>query len=158
MTVHGCLVTVPGPADEGHHLSLWFNTWGISNWLDAREGKSGITWHVMVPDEHMENFLVSARALCERGCSLTVEEIEGAGDGETYKLLAGNPHCGWEKLPLTVHLELCDGTLQVHSHGTDNEHEVRVRIEDRLTGGSVDLSAVQWYDLVHECRVSSPDD
>lgn len=41
-------------------------------------------------DEHASGFLEAAR-----NTGVTVEEIEGAGDGERYLLLVGDPGTGW---------------------------------------------------------------
>lgn len=95
MTMHGMLVTVP---DEEQHFPLWIVTAGYSNWLGDREGKNGWTWHVMVPGEHKDRFLAAARAVLEVPVRIAVEEIDGAGEGETYRLLAGEPGTGWEAL------------------------------------------------------------
>lgn len=90
--VHGFLVTAP----ENERINLWANTAVYANWLDGRENAAGTeTWHVMVFDEHAADFLGIATDIQ----GLTVEEIEGAGDTETYILVAGVPGTGWASRP-----------------------------------------------------------
>lgn len=86
--VHAYLVTTP--PDE--HMGLWAATATVSNWIESRPGKNGITWQVMVPGDYGTQFLEAARQLGD----ITVEEIEGAGDDEEFVLLVGEPGTGWK--------------------------------------------------------------
>jgi hypothetical protein len=80
--VSGLLVTGP----DGPRMDLWAATCTVTNWLANRSD----TWHVMVPDEYRQAFLDAAD---EAG--LTVQLIEGSGDGETWTLLVGGADSGW---------------------------------------------------------------
>jgi hypothetical protein len=72
-------------------IDMWPQTI-YGNWLDGRKNAHGTeTWHVMVLDEHLDHFLEVARAVD----GVTVEEIEGAGETESYALRVGEPGTGW---------------------------------------------------------------
>jgi hypothetical protein len=88
MSVHAYLVTTP--PDE--HLDLWAATAPVANWIEARSGRNGTTWQVMVMGDNGPQFLDIARKMG----GITVEEIEGAGGDERYVLLVGEPGTGWE--------------------------------------------------------------
>lgn len=91
MTVHGYLVT----ASVHLKMDLWAATAAFSNWIEGREnGADRETWQVMVYDEDSASFLAAAERL-----AITVEEIEGSGDTETYRLLVGEPGTGWSGRP-----------------------------------------------------------
>lgn len=85
--VHAFLVTTP--PDE--HFGLWAATATVSNWIESRTGRNGVTWQVMVMGENGPAFLDVARQLGD----ITVEEIEGADGGERFVLLVGEPGTGW---------------------------------------------------------------
>lgn len=48
-------------------------------------------WLATVFDQQAEGFLTAARTV-----GVTVEEIEGGGDTESYRLLVGEPGTGWQ--------------------------------------------------------------
>lgn len=85
--VHAFLVTTP----PGEHMDLWAATSVASNWIESRTGRNGVTWQVMVIGDCASQFLDIARKIG----GITVEEIQGAGDGEQYALLVGEPGSGW---------------------------------------------------------------
>lgn len=85
--VHSYLVTTP----PGEHMDLWAATAVASNWIESRTGRNGTTWQVMVIGDCAPQFLDTARKIGE----ITVEEIQGAGDGEQYVMLVGEPGTGW---------------------------------------------------------------
>jgi hypothetical protein len=82
MSVHRYLVTAP----DGPRLNMWSRTAPYANWLDGREQ----TFLVTCFDENSEQFLAAARTT-----GVTVEEIQGGDDTETYELLVGEPGTGW---------------------------------------------------------------
>lgn len=91
MSVHRYLVT----GTEDQKWDAWLPTAPYANWIEGREnGEDRETWLVTCMDEHAEFFLNSART-----AGATVEEIEGAGDSETYTLVTGAPGSGWEGRP-----------------------------------------------------------
>lgn len=92
--VHAYLVTTP--PDE--HFDLWAATAPVANWIESRTGRNGVTWQVMVMSANAPQFLDIARKIG----GITVEEIEGAGDGERFVLLVGEPGTGW-KAPRCEH-------------------------------------------------------
>jgi hypothetical protein len=88
--VRGFLVTV----NPQRRIDLWMKMAYYSNWLDARINARGTeTWHVMVVGEAVDEFLAAAR---DEG-GITIEEIIGAGDNETFELRVGEPGTGWRK-------------------------------------------------------------
>lgn len=88
MTVHRFLVT----ADPGERLDVWAATCAYANWIEGRENKrGGDTFLVTVFSAQGEKFLDVARTYS----GVTVEEIEGAGDNETYALRVGEEGTGW---------------------------------------------------------------
>jgi hypothetical protein len=88
MTVHRYLVTAP----EGPRMDMWAATGSFANWLDGRDE----TFLVTCFDEDSEQFLAAARAT-----AVTVQEIQGGGDTETYDLLVGEPGTGWAGQAMT---------------------------------------------------------
>lgn len=88
MTVHCYLIT--SSFDE--RMDLWSATAMVANWIEGRGPEGRETWQVMVYGEHSEAFLDAARK-----AAVTVEEVHGAGDSETYELLIGEPGTGWAK-------------------------------------------------------------
>lgn len=89
MTVHRYLVT----DDDAPCECAWMATCAFANWIEGRctPGRAAAeTWLVTCFAEDAEAFLSAAKT-----AGVTVEEIEGAGDSETYKLLAGAPGSGW---------------------------------------------------------------
>lgn len=88
MTVHRFLVT----ADVDPRLQVWAQTAPYANWIEGRENKrGGDTFLVTVFAAQGEDFLSAARD----HSGVTVEEIEGAGDTETYVLRVGEEGTGW---------------------------------------------------------------
>jgi hypothetical protein len=88
MSVHSLLVT----AAEGPKFDQWLVTATYANWIEGRENpRGGETWHVTCFDENFDDFLGAARRT-----GVTVEEIDGAGDEERYRLLVGEPGTGWD--------------------------------------------------------------
>jgi len=61
-----------------------------ANWIDSKQKDGRETHIVTVFDNERSQFLSTAK---ETG--VTVEEIHGAGDDETYELLVGAPGTGW---------------------------------------------------------------
>lgn len=92
MSVHAYLVTT---RNDSHRLDLWQLTGWTANWLEGRDGKHGQTWQVMVPGEYAAQFRAAVADLNAAGRDITLEEIHGAADHETYELLAGQPDSGW---------------------------------------------------------------
>lgn len=89
MSVHRFLVT----AEQGPKFDLWPHTAMYANWIEGRENpRGGETWLVTVFGEDTDRFLAAARATS----GVTVEEIDGAGEQERYRLLVGEPGTGWE--------------------------------------------------------------
>lgn len=89
MTVHRYLVT----GEIGPRMDVWAYTAAYANWIEGRlaPGRAATeTWLVICFDEHAAAFLAYAKA-----AGVTVEEIEGAGDDESYTLLVGDPGSGW---------------------------------------------------------------
>lgn len=86
--VHAYLVTTP--PDE--HFGLWAATATVANWIGSCAGRNGTTWQVMVMGDSGPAFLEAARKLG----GITVEEVEGAGEGERFVLLVGEPGTGWK--------------------------------------------------------------
>lgn len=87
MAVHRYLVT----ANDAQKWHLWQATAAAANWIDGRTHDRSETWLVTVYGEHTAAFLEAARA-----AGATVEEIQGAGDTETYELRVGEPGTGWQ--------------------------------------------------------------
>ena len=88
MTVHRYLVT----GDVAQRMDAWIPTASYANWIEGRErGENRETWLVTCFSEHTEAFLTGAEA-----AGVTVEEIEGAGDDESYRLIFGEPGSGWD--------------------------------------------------------------
>jgi hypothetical protein len=86
--VHRLLVT----GGDSERVALWVNIGAQSNWIEGRENAHGTeTWLVTVFADSRSRFL-NMVGFYE---GLTVEEIEGAGDSETYRLLVGKPGTGW---------------------------------------------------------------
>lgn len=87
VTVHRYLVT----GDEDQRMDTWSPTAGYTNWIEGSENGNRETWLVTCYAEHAKAFLRDAEA-----AGVTVEQINGAGDTETYTLVIGNPGSGWE--------------------------------------------------------------
>lgn len=87
MTVHAYLVT----GDDQQRVTAWMASCTYANWLEGRELPAAReTWQVMVMDAHSGPFLDACRA-----AGVTVQEIHGSGDDETYELLIGADGTGW---------------------------------------------------------------
>lgn len=87
MSVHRFLVTAP----QADKWTMWTATGPFANWLEGRDSGAGReTWLVTVFAEDGGRFLDAARAT-----GVTVEEIDGGGDSETYTLRVGEPGSGW---------------------------------------------------------------
>lgn len=72
-------------------MDAWLATGSFANWLESRENGPDLeTSLVTVFEEDREVFLTLTQ---EAG--VTVEEIHGGGDTETYVLLVGEPGSGW---------------------------------------------------------------
>jgi hypothetical protein len=79
--------------DDAQRMAAWMPTAMFANWIEGRKcGDHGDreTWLVTCFDEQRDAFLAASKA-----AGVTVEEIEHAGDAETYKLLVGEPGTGW---------------------------------------------------------------
>jgi hypothetical protein len=89
MSVARYLVT----ATDEQKWALWEQTAAVANWIEGRRHSGGgrETWLVTVYGEHATTVLDIARAV-----GATVEEIQGAGDTETYELRVGEPGTGWQ--------------------------------------------------------------
>lgn len=85
--VHRYLITAPTDLKMG----LWTATAMFTNWLEGRENGDRETWLTTVFDQDSRGFLTAARTV-----GVTVEEIEGGGDAETYRLVVGEPGTGWD--------------------------------------------------------------
>jgi len=102
--VHRYLVTA---SDDERRLTMWRCTAIYANWLDGRENpRGGETWLVTVFADKRQQFLDSARAV-----HVTVEEIHGGGDDETYELQVGEPGTGWQAPAAGARLVKVDGVL-----------------------------------------------
>jgi hypothetical protein len=88
MSVHRLLVT----SDADRRMDVWAATGTYANWIEGRENGDRETWLVTCFDDHREAFLAAA---CAAG--VTVERIDGAGEDESYELLAGEPGTGWAR-------------------------------------------------------------
>ena len=86
MTVHRYLFTAP----LSERMDTWAATAMFANWIEGRGPGDRQTWLVTVFDDRAHIFLEAARLV-----GATVEEIEGAGDGEQYILRVGKPGTGW---------------------------------------------------------------
>jgi hypothetical protein len=85
--VHRFLVT----AEVGPRMDVWSITSQLAHWIEGRPNPGGgETWLVTCLDEHAGRFLKAAGA-----AGVTVEEIHGAGPGERYEMLVGEPGTGW---------------------------------------------------------------
>lgn len=94
MTVHRLLVT----AYPDVRAAVWAATALSANWLECRDhpARDGAqTCLVTVFAEQLPDFLDLARQVNDTAGPVTVEEIHGAGDDETYTLLLGEPGTGW---------------------------------------------------------------
>lgn len=81
------LVTAP----DDLRLDLWAATSMMTNWLEGRDAGPGRqTWHVMSSGPS-SGFLSAAESI-----GVTVEEIHGTGNSESYELLVGRPGTGWQ--------------------------------------------------------------
>lgn len=85
--VHRYLVT----ASVDLKMNTWAATAMFSNWLGGRENGDRETWLVTVFANRSESFLLAARNI-----GVTVEEIEGGGESESYALRVGEPGSGWQ--------------------------------------------------------------
>jgi hypothetical protein len=85
--VHRFLVTT----DADAKFRVWSLTAPFANWIEGRDNGDRETWLVTCFAEQGDQFTAAARAT-----GVTVEEIEGAGDSEHYRLLVGEPGSGWE--------------------------------------------------------------
>ena len=72
-------------------LDQWAATAMFANWIEGRAKGDRETWLVTCYDEHSGGFLQAARNV-----GVTVEEIEGGGDDESYVLVVGEPGSGWQ--------------------------------------------------------------
>jgi hypothetical protein len=91
MAVHSYVVT----ATVDVKMSFWTATGTFANWLEARPLADGReAWLVTVFDRESESFLTAARTI-----GVTVEEIRGTGESESYDLLVGEPGSGWQGRP-----------------------------------------------------------
>lgn len=91
--VHRFLVTTGADAKWG----MWSLTAPYANWIEGRDHPASDdheTWLVTCFDEQADQFIEAARAT-----RVTVEEIEGGGDTERYRLLVGEPGSGWSRGP-----------------------------------------------------------
>lgn len=91
MTVRRFLVT----GEDDQRIAAWEPTAGYANWIEGRRapGRAAAeTWLVTCYAEHGAPFLAHAKA-----AGVTVEEIEGADDSESYTLLVGEPGSGWDQ-------------------------------------------------------------
>lgn len=86
--VHRYLVT----ASTDLKMHTWSVTGMFSNWLEGRISKNRgrETWLVTVFDQDSARFLEACELI-----GVTVEEIEGSGDTESYVLRVGEPGTGW---------------------------------------------------------------
>lgn len=102
--VSGYLVTGRFP----HLEEFIISTNHYANWVEVRPTRpemgdaSDTTAQAMVMDKDAPEFVATARRLNElprldRVRTLTVEKITGAGDGESYDLLTGEPGTGWAR-------------------------------------------------------------
>lgn len=87
MSVHRFLVT----GSISQRMATWEATGLYANWIEGRGPQEHETWLVTCMGEHGEYFLAAARAT-----GVTLQEVEGAGDTETYPYLIGAPGSGWE--------------------------------------------------------------
>ncbi len=85
--VHRFLVT----ASADLKMDTWAATGMFSNWLEGRDNGDRETWLVTVFAADGESFLQAARNV-----GVTVEEIEGGGESESYILRVGEPGTGWQ--------------------------------------------------------------
>lgn len=85
--VHRYLITAPADLK----MTMWAATGMFANWLEGRENGDRETWLATVFDQQSEGFLIAARNV-----GVTVEEIEGGGDTESYRLLVGETGTGWQ--------------------------------------------------------------
>jgi hypothetical protein len=85
--VHRFLVTAP----DDLKMNTWAATRMFSNWVEGRENGSRETWLVTVYAAHAESFLETARNI-----GVTVEEIKGGGESQSYVLRVGEPGSGWQ--------------------------------------------------------------
>ena len=85
-------------ADVRPRIEVHLYTGMYANWIEGRAAPGATkdndreTWLVTVYGEHADNFLNAARGVP----GVTVEEIEGADDTETYLLRVGEPGTGWK--------------------------------------------------------------
>lgn len=92
--VHRLLVTAGSKA----RMRTELHTGPYANWLEGRiNGHGTETWWVTVMETDGDRFLAEAR---ETG--VTVEEVLGTGDGESYNLVVGKPGSGWVAPPAPV--------------------------------------------------------
>jgi len=87
VTVHRYLVT----AADYAKWDMWQATAPWANWIEGRGNGDRETWLVTCLAEDSAAFLDAAKRT-----GVTVEEIDGAGDSETYTLLTGEPGSGWK--------------------------------------------------------------
>ena len=88
MSVHRYLLTAPADLK----MDTWAATGMFANWIEGRANGDRETWLVTCYDHHSQSFLTAAETI-----GVTVQEIEGAGDSETYRLVIGAPGSGWEQ-------------------------------------------------------------
>ncbi len=84
--VHRYLVT----ATVDLKMDTWAVTGMFANWIEGRENGDRETWLVTVFDRDSSSFLDAARNI-----GVTVEEIEGADDTESYTMVVGELGSGW---------------------------------------------------------------
>lgn len=89
--MHRYLVT----GDDAQRMNAWTPTAGYANWIEGRRTPGAATretWLVTCYAGHAKAFLRAAEA-----AGVTVEEIDGAGDTEEYRLVVGEPGSGWDR-------------------------------------------------------------
>lgn len=75
-------------------MDTWAATGMFANWIEGRENGERETWLVTV-------FAADAASFLEvvHNVGVTVEEIEGGGESESYVLRVGEPGSGWKGGP-----------------------------------------------------------
>lgn len=116
-SVHRLLITAPVDLK----MDLWAATGMFANWLEGRPNGDRETWLVTVYDQDMWSLTTAAETI-----GITVEEIEGGGDTETYRLLVGKPGSGWQGSDGQAAMDTCsnppaescsDAGCPVHGEG-----------------------------------------
>ncbi len=86
--VHRYLLTAPADLN----MDTWAVTAMFTNWIEGRSNDDRETWLVTCFDDRSHSFLAAAENI-----GVTIEEIEGAGDSETYRMVIGAPGSGWQQ-------------------------------------------------------------